>query len=121
MCCTCLLPCTHVGCTGGRGCRLGPGPTVCRCVQSVQLLTCLFLLPLPHPRAVAGEAAGLALGLLYAGSGTDKAAELLAYAHETQVGMIVHNFSTQFGVLIAAWCACCSLACLLQHPRDAGG
>ncbi len=34
--------------------------------------------------AVAGEAAGLALGLLYAGSGTDKAAELLAYAHDTQ-------------------------------------
>ena len=35
---------------------------------------------------MAGEAAGLSLGLLYAGSGTDKAAELLAYAHETQVG-----------------------------------
>lgn len=40
---------------------------------------------LPTECAVAGEAAGLALGLLYAGSGTDKAAELLAYAHETQV------------------------------------
>ena len=38
--------------------------------------------PLP---AVAGEAAGLSLGLLCAGSGTEKAAELLAYAHETQV------------------------------------
>ena len=35
---------------------------------------------------MAGEAAGLSLGLLYAGSGTDKSAELLAYAHETQVG-----------------------------------
>ncbi len=34
--------------------------------------------------AVAGEAAGLSLGLLCAGSGTEKAAELLAYAHETQ-------------------------------------
>ncbi len=33
---------------------------------------------------MAGEAAGIALGLLYAGSGTDKAAELLAYAHDTQ-------------------------------------
>lgn len=38
--------------------------------------------------AVAGEAAGLSLGLLYAGSGTDKAAELLAYAHETQVRFV---------------------------------
>ena len=34
--------------------------------------------------AVAGEAAGIALGLLYAGSGSDKAGELLAYAHDTQ-------------------------------------
>ncbi len=37
---------------------------------------------------MAGEAAGLALGLLYAGSGTDKAAELLAYAHETQASVL---------------------------------
>ncbi|PRW45196.1 26S proteasome non-ATPase regulatory subunit 1-like protein A-like [Chlorella sorokiniana] len=41
--------------------------------------------------AVAGEAAGLALGLLYAGSGTDKAAELLAYAHETQHEKIIRG------------------------------
>jgi len=34
--------------------------------------------------AVAGEAAGLALGLLCVGSATDKAGELLAYAHDTQ-------------------------------------
>ena len=34
--------------------------------------------------AVAGEAAGLALGLLTVGSATDKASELLAYAHDTQ-------------------------------------
>lgn len=34
--------------------------------------------------AVAGEAAGIALGLLHAGSATDKATELLAYAHDTQ-------------------------------------
>ena len=34
--------------------------------------------------AVAGEAAGLALGLICVGSATDKAQELLAYAHDTQ-------------------------------------
>ena len=34
--------------------------------------------------AIAGEAAGLGLGLLAVGSATDKAAELLAYAHDTQ-------------------------------------
>lgn len=34
--------------------------------------------------AVAGEAAGIALGLVSAGSATDKATELLAYAHDTQ-------------------------------------
>ncbi len=34
--------------------------------------------------AVAGEAAGLALGLLCVGSATEKAGELLAYAHDTQ-------------------------------------
>ena len=34
--------------------------------------------------AISGEAAGLALGLLCVGSGTEKAEELLAYAHDTQ-------------------------------------
>lgn len=34
--------------------------------------------------AIAGEAAGLSLGLLAVGSATDKAGELLAYAHDTQ-------------------------------------
>ena len=34
--------------------------------------------------AISGEAAGLALGLLFVGSGTDKSEELLAYAHDTQ-------------------------------------
>ena len=34
--------------------------------------------------AIAGEAAGLGLGLLAVGSATDKAGELLAYAHDTQ-------------------------------------
>jgi 26S proteasome regulatory subunit N2 len=34
--------------------------------------------------AVAGEAAGIAMGLLYVGSGSEKASEMLAYAQETQ-------------------------------------
>ena len=34
--------------------------------------------------AVAGEAAGIAMGLLCVGSGTDKAGEMLAYAQDTQ-------------------------------------
>ena len=34
--------------------------------------------------ATAGEAAGIALGLLCAGTATEKATELLAYAHDTQ-------------------------------------
>lgn len=34
--------------------------------------------------AVAGEAAGLAIGLLCVGSATEKTTELLSYAHETQ-------------------------------------
>ncbi|KAG0581711.1 hypothetical protein KC19_3G002300 [Ceratodon purpureus] len=34
--------------------------------------------------AVAGEAAGIAMGLIYVGSGTDKAGEMLAYAQDTQ-------------------------------------
>lgn len=34
--------------------------------------------------AVAGEAAGIALGLVFVGSATEKASELLIYAHDTQ-------------------------------------
>ena len=34
--------------------------------------------------AVAGEAAGIALGLVAVGSASDKAPELLTYAHDTQ-------------------------------------
>lgn len=34
--------------------------------------------------AVAGEAAGIALGLVSVGSASEKAAELLTYAHDTQ-------------------------------------
>ena len=40
--------------------------------------------------AVAGEAAGLALGLLHVGTATDKATEMLAYAHDTQHEKVRH-------------------------------
>ena len=39
--------------------------------------------------AVAGEAAGLAMGLLLCGSLSDKAGEMLAYAHDTQHEKII--------------------------------
>ena len=39
--------------------------------------------------AVAGEAAGLGLGLLLAGTNSDKTQELLAYAHDTQHEKII--------------------------------
>lgn len=40
--------------------------------------------------AVAGEAAGIGMGLLCCGSGSDKTQEMLAYAHDTQVGALLH-------------------------------
>lgn len=43
--------------------------------------------------AVAGEAAGLGLGLLAVGSATDKAGELLAYAHDTQHEKIIRGLA----------------------------
>ncbi|MEW5315325.1 MAG: hypothetical protein WDW38_006765 [Sanguina aurantia] len=43
--------------------------------------------------AVAGEAAGIGMGLLMAGSGTEKAAEMLAYAHDTQHEKIIRGVS----------------------------
>lgn len=45
-----------------------------------ELKSVLFL-----DNAVAGEAAGLAMGLIAVGTATDKSAEMLAYAHDTQV------------------------------------
>ncbi|KAL4423070.1 hypothetical protein ABPG77_005875 [Micractinium sp. CCAP 211/92] len=49
--------------------------------------------------AVAGEAAGLSLGLLCAGSGTEKAAELLAYAHETQHEKIIRGVAVGLALI----------------------
>lgn len=39
--------------------------------------------------AVAGEAAGISLGLLMVGTATEKASEMLGYAHETQHEKII--------------------------------
>ena len=46
--------------------------------------------------AVAGEAAGLALGLLHVGTATDKAGEMLAYAHDTQHEKVPVHHRLQF-------------------------
>jgi 26S proteasome regulatory subunit N2 len=39
------------------------------------------------------QAAGLSLGLLFCGSATDKAVEMLAYAHDTQHEKIIRGLS----------------------------
>lgn len=39
--------------------------------------------------AVAGEAAGISMGLLMVGTASEKASEMLAYAHETQHEKII--------------------------------
>ena len=49
--------------------------------------------------AVAGEGAGLALGLLFAGTGTDRAAEMLAYAHDTQHEKIIRGLAVGLAVV----------------------
>ena len=41
--------------------------------------------------AVAGEAAGIGMGLLLAGSASEKAQEMLAYAHDTQHEKIIRG------------------------------
>ncbi|KAI0492395.1 hypothetical protein KFK09_026666 [Dendrobium nobile] len=43
--------------------------------------------------AVAGEAAGISMGLLMVGTASDKASEMLAYAHETQHEKIIRGLS----------------------------
>ncbi|XP_057471530.1 26S proteasome non-ATPase regulatory subunit 1 homolog A-like [Actinidia eriantha] len=43
--------------------------------------------------AVAGEAAGISMGLLMVGTASDKAAEMLAYAHETQHEKIIRGLA----------------------------
>ncbi|GFY93032.1 26S proteasome regulatory complex, non-ATPase subcomplex, Rpn2/Psmd1 subunit [Actinidia rufa] len=43
--------------------------------------------------AVAGEAAGISMGLLMVGTGSEKAGEMLAYAHETQHEKIIRGLA----------------------------
>ncbi|XP_013636210.1 PREDICTED: 26S proteasome non-ATPase regulatory subunit 1 homolog A-like isoform X2 [Brassica oleracea var. oleracea] len=43
--------------------------------------------------AVAGEAAGISMGLLLVGTATEKASEMLAYAHETQHEKIIRGLA----------------------------
>ncbi|PKU86786.1 26S proteasome non-ATPase regulatory subunit 1 homolog A [Dendrobium catenatum] len=43
--------------------------------------------------AVAGEAAGISMGLLMVGTASDKASEMLAYAHDTQHEKIIRGLS----------------------------
>ncbi|KAK9844017.1 hypothetical protein WJX81_001983 [Elliptochloris bilobata] len=52
--------------------------------------------------AVAGEAAGLALGLLCVGSASDKAGELLAYAHDTQHEKIIRGVALGLAFIMYA-------------------
>ncbi len=40
---------------------------------------------------VAGEAAGIGMGLIMAGTATDKTTEMLAYAHDTQHEKIIRG------------------------------
>lgn len=49
--------------------------------------------------AVAGEAAGVGMGLLCCGSGSDKAQEMLAYAHDTQHEKIIRGLAMGLGLI----------------------
>lgn len=50
--------------------------------------------------AVAGEAAGLALGLLHVGTATEKATEMLAYAHDTQHEKIIRGIAMGLALIM---------------------
>ena len=52
--------------------------------------------------AVASEGAGLGMGLLLAGTGSDKAAELLQYAHETQHEKIIRGLAMGLALTVAS-------------------
>lgn len=48
--------------------------------------------------AVAGEAAGISMGLLMVGTASEKAGEMLAYAHETQ-----HEKIIRYSLFLLPW------------------
>lgn len=49
--------------------------------------------------AISGSAAGIALGLLFAGSGTEYCEEMLAYAHDTQHEKIIRGLATGLSII----------------------
>jgi 26S proteasome regulatory subunit N2 len=50
--------------------------------------------------AVAGEAAGIAMGLLMVGTASEKAAEMLAYAHDTQHEKIIRGLALGIALVV---------------------
>ncbi|CAI5943849.1 unnamed protein product [Closterium sp. NIES-64] len=50
--------------------------------------------------AVAGEAAGIAMGLLLVGSASERAAEMLAYAHDTQHEKIIRGLAVGISLVV---------------------
>ena len=65
--------------------------------------------------AVAGEAAGLALGLLHVGTATEKATEMLAYAHDTQHEKVSPVLPTPYWLCSVASKDIVSIRCCGQH------
>ena len=49
--------------------------------------------------AIAGEAAGMVLGLVFAGTGTERAEEMLAYAHDTQHEKIIRGLALGLAII----------------------
>lgn len=69
--------------------------------------------------AVAGEAAGLALGLLHVGTATEKATEMLAYAHDTQhekVRILSAPQQPHFAYSLTALCSDIETVILCRPP-----
>jgi len=52
-----------------------------------------------NDNAVAGEAAGLAMGMIFAGTGTEMSEEMLAYAHDTQHEKIIRGLSLGLAII----------------------
>ncbi len=50
------------------------------------------------------QAAGLSLGLLFCGSATDKAVEMLAYAHDTQHEKIIRGLALGLAITMYGRC-----------------
>jgi hypothetical protein len=68
---------------------------------------------------VAGEAAGISMGLIMAGTATDKATEMLAYAHDTQHEKIIRGIVLGLALVSRRISLSCSVlaACALRFMR----